>query len=251
MTRPEALAITGGRLFDATGAPPLEPANLLIEGHRIRAVGPASSVPVPEGATVIDATGRTVMPGLVDMHVHAVLSGEDSLYCWLAAGVTAVRDVGGQVDYMLPLRDGIDEGERVGPRILCYGPAINTVPIASGDQLGPELTPLIALEIPDAEAGARAVEQLIQRGVDGVKLYAAVDPKTMERLIRAVDGRVPVTGHLARTWASEAIEAGIDCLEHIYASLYQDVARPGDRHTRDGGNSISKNPGYWLWLANG
>lgn len=66
-----------------------------------------------------------------------------------------------------------------------------------------------------------------------------------------MNGRVPVIAHLARTWASEAIEAGIDGLEHIYASLYQDVARPQDRHTRDGGNSLSQNPGYWGMLASG
>ncbi|MEE9281056.1 MAG: amidohydrolase family protein [Myxococcota bacterium] len=245
------LAIRGGRLYDCTGSAPVEPANVLIEGGRIRAVGPAAAVAIPETASVIDAAGRTVMPGLVDMHVHVVLSGDDALYCWLGAGVTSVRDVGAQPEYLLPLRDEIAAGRRVGPRIFSYGPALNTVPLVSGDQLGPELTALIAREIADAEAGERAVEELIASGVDGIKLYAAVDPRTMQRMIRAVDGRVPVTGHLARTWASEATAAGIDGLEHIYASLYQDVARPEDRHTRDGGNSLSQNPGYWGQLASG
>jgi imidazolonepropionase-like amidohydrolase len=68
-------------------------------------------------------------------------------------------------------------------------------------------------------------------------------------MIQAVDGRVPVAGHLGRTWASEAIELGIDCLEHVHASIYQDVALPEDRHPREGGNGAL--PNYYSWLSEG
>jgi cytosine/adenosine deaminase-related metal-dependent hydrolase len=68
-------------------------------------------------------------------------------------------------------------------------------------------------------------------------------------MIRAADHRVPVTGHLGRTWASEAIEAGIDCLEHVHATCYQDVVRPEDRHGREDGNGAK--PNYWSWLSEG
>ncbi|MPZ99903.1 MAG: amidohydrolase family protein [Dehalococcoidia bacterium] len=93
------------------------------------------------------------------------------------------------------------------------------------------------------------MRDLIERGVDGIKLYAGLRPDLVRPMIEAAGGRVPVTGHLGRTWASEAAEAGINCLEHVHATCYQDVARPEDRHTREGGNGGM--PNYWTWLNEG
>jgi hypothetical protein len=98
----------------------------------------------------------------------------------------------------------------------------------------------------EAEA---ACEELLARGVEGFKLYAGLRPDLARAFIRKVDGRMPVTGHLGRTWASEAIEAGINCLEHVHATVYQDIARPEDRHGREDGNGAM--PNYWTWLNNG
>ena len=69
------LAITGGRILDGYGGPPIENGVILVSGDRITAVGPASAVAVPAGVRTIDANGMTVLPGLIDMHVHLQILG--------------------------------------------------------------------------------------------------------------------------------------------------------------------------------
>ncbi|MEE8421742.1 MAG: amidohydrolase family protein [Dehalococcoidia bacterium] len=252
-----ALAITNGRLFDATGAEPIEPANVVIEDGRISAAGPAATVQVPDGAETIDASGKFVMPGLTDMHVHVVMSGgQDSLYSFLGAGVTTVRDLGGDPQATLQLRDEVASGERVGPRMFVHGPFIEgdppvfaartrqQRPVATADALTTAMWPH-----GNADDIRETVDNVLARGVDGIKLYAGLRPDLVEAAIEAVDGRVFVTGHLGRTWASEAIAAGINGLEHVHATLYQDVALPEDRHEREGGNGAM--PNYWSWLTEG
>jgi imidazolonepropionase-like amidohydrolase len=240
------LAVVNARLWDGTGRPPVDGATVVIEDGRVTAAG--AGVAAPDGIAQLDAGGRFVMPGLVDMHVHVLLSGgEGSLPAFLGAGITSVRDVGGAPDVLLPLRDAIAAGDRVGPRLFTYGPLLDgDPPIFPPGGISVIVHPE-PLRTP--KDGVAAVRALIARGVDGLKLYAGLRPDLVEAMIRAVDGAVPVTGHLGRTWASEAIAAGIDCLEHVHATCYQDIARPEDRHTREGGNGGM--PNYWTWLNEG
>ncbi len=238
------LAITGGRVWDGTSAAARSNTSVLIEGERIKAVG--ANLAIPSDAELVNASGKTVMPGLIDMHVHVMLCGEESLLGFLGMGITSVRDVGGDPDVLLPLREALAAGERDGPRLFVYGPMLDGDPPIFGNLAA--LSRLTRVSKTPAE-GTAVVNELIERGVDGVKLYAGLRPELVGPMIEAVDSRVPVAGHLGRTWASEAIELGIDCLEHVHASLYQDVVRPEDRHTRDGGNGAM--PNYWSWLSEG
>jgi imidazolonepropionase-like amidohydrolase len=251
MTTPRPLVIQNGSLLDGTGAPQRPATTVVIEGERITAVGPANQVPAPPNAEVVDATGKWLIPGLIDMHVHVSLSGgEDAILEWLAMGVTTVRDVGGDVDVLVPLRDALARGERDGCRIVTYGPMLDgSPPIFAGrrNALLPVNQQTRVLET--AEQAEAACEELLARGVEGFKLYAGLRPDLVQAFIRKVGGRVPVTGHLGRTWASEAIEAGINCLEHVHASCYQDVVPPDHRHGREDGNGIK--PNYWTWLNTG
>ena len=236
------LAIVGGSVWDGTGAPLRPATTVLVADGRIEAV--SADLEVPPGAERIDARGKFVMPGLIDMHVHVQLCGEDSLLAFLGTGVTSVRDLGSDVSTSLPLRDALAAGERPGPRMFVYGPLLDGEPSVLRGALSSLVRPS-----GDIEAGEAAIEELIAAGVDGVKLYAGLRPELLEAMVRAVGGRVPVTGHLGRTWASEAARAGIDCLEHVHATAYQDVARPEDRHGREDGNGA--NPQYWRWLCLG
>jgi hypothetical protein len=236
-----ALAIVGGRVWDATRSAPLEGATVLIEDGRIASV---SMEAPPSGVEQIDARGQFVMPGLVDMHVHVQLCGEDSLYSFLGTGITSVRDVGSDIDDSLPMREALASGERVGPRLFVYGPLLDGEPSVLRGALG-GITRVHAT----VEEGVASVEELIERGVDGLKLYAGLRPDLVGPMVEAAGGRVPVTGHLGRTWASEAVALGIDCLEHVHATAYQDVVRPEGRHTREGGNGTM--PNYWSWLTHG
>ncbi len=236
------LAIVGGDVWDGTGRPVEHGATVLVAQGRIESVG--RGIPVPPEAEMIDATGRTVMPGLIDSHVHIQLCGEDSLFGFLGTGVTTVRDLGSDVGELLPLRDQIDHGDRVGPRVAVYGPLLDGEPAITG---GGAIR--IARALSGPEEGRAVIDELIQARVDGIKLYAGLRPDLLQELVAHVAGRVPVTGHLGRTWASEAVEAGIDGLEHVHATIYQDVVLPEDRHGREDGNG--GRPDYWTWLLGG
>src|SRR5690606_25840752 len=190
------LAVTGGRVWDGTGAAALEGTTVLVEDGRITAVG--ADLEVPPGIERVDAAGRFVMPGLIDSHVHVLLSGEDeSLPAFLGAGITSVRDVGGTPDEMLRLREQVASGALVGPRIFTYGPLLDGDPTIFPGGAGMDSI-LHTGALKTREEGAAAVRDLIERGVDGIKLYAGLRPDLVRAMIEAADGRVPVTGHLGR-----------------------------------------------------
>ncbi|HUP43626.1 MAG TPA: hypothetical protein VM599_10500, partial [Thermoanaerobaculia bacterium] len=117
--RPDGpLALVGAAVFDPRTGETLAGRTVVIEGDRIAAVGPDGEVPVPEGATRIDAAGKTLLPGLWDMHAH--LSEVDGALN-LAAGVTSVRDLANDVEQVTGLRAAWDAGEALGPRVVLGG----------------------------------------------------------------------------------------------------------------------------------
>jgi imidazolonepropionase-like amidohydrolase len=250
-----AVVIENVTLIDGTGAAARPGSTVVVEGDRISAVQPAGgSSELPAGAERIDGRGKWLLPGLIDMHVHVALVGEEALPLWLGTGVTTVRDVGGDISVLLPLRDAVNRGERLGPRVLSYGPMLDGDPsifagvAGSGPPQRNQLSDITWINRTIAE-GEASIDRLLEAGVDGIKLYAGLRPDLLTAMIKRVNGRVPVTGHLSRTWASEAIDAGINCLEHVHATVYQDVARPADRHERERGNGFI--PNYWTWLTQG
>ncbi len=235
-------------LIDGSGAPAQGGMTVVVEDGLISRVARTSELAVPDGAEVIDGGGRWLIPGLIDMHVHVALVGEEALPLWLGTGITTVRDLGGDIGQLIPLRAAIESGERQGPRILTYGPMLDGVP-SIFPQVPQSAVGRLARLNADVAAGESSIDWLLEAGVDGIKLYAGLRPDLVQAMIRRVDGRVPVTGHLSRTWASEAIEAGINCLEHVHATVYQDVVRPEHRHLREEGNGFI--PTYWTWLNRG
>ena len=140
---PGKLALVGGRLVDGTEGPPLDNSVVLIEGNRIVAVGREGEVDIPVDARVISTEGMTVLPGLADMHVHLFILGHGIYSQWdpayknrmrevmeisarqlLMAGVTMARDLGGPLEQSVEIRDRINRGELVGPRMFVTGPFI-------------------------------------------------------------------------------------------------------------------------------
>ncbi|MGH7468625.1 MAG: amidohydrolase family protein [Longimicrobiales bacterium] len=128
------LALIGATVIDGTGAPPLRDGVIVIEAGRITAVGTRDQVAVPGHATRRNVSGLTVLPGLIDSHVHLALSmvapgAHESavdalLVVLLDQGVTSVRDVGGPYPWMIELARAIESGQRAGPRIFAAGPTI-------------------------------------------------------------------------------------------------------------------------------
>src|SRR5262245_18543158 len=135
-------AIKSQRLFDGSRRPILQNAVVVIDINRIAAGGSASQVALPSDITVVDAGDRTIMPGLIDAHVHmlftgsefsgqesrtatdsqALLIGARNAYLALKSGLTTVRDCGDRNYLSLVLRDYINSGEFAGPRLVCSEP---------------------------------------------------------------------------------------------------------------------------------
>ena len=135
------VAIVGGTLIDGHGGPPLADSAIVIGGGRIAAAGPRASVQVPAGAATIDATGRFIVPGLIDTNVHLSLYGGigeryetlakyhgrqpeivlEAAQLQLKHGITTVRDSYGLLRPLVAVRDRIAAGQAVGPRILAAG----------------------------------------------------------------------------------------------------------------------------------
>jgi imidazolonepropionase-like amidohydrolase len=159
----KSIVFKGARLIDGTGREPIEDSMLVVKGDLIKNIGTSGSVSHPSDAELIDITGKTIMPGLIDAHIHLAglkSMGQLSWYmddpmvhgmrgvidCWkiIDAGFTTVRDCGGV--YALHLKAVVNEGGCIGPRILAAGRAItqtgghadvlHSLPIESADRMG-------------------------------------------------------------------------------------------------------------------
>jgi predicted amidohydrolase YtcJ len=118
-----SLAITHVSVIDARDSFPRADHTVIVRGNRVVAAGPARSLGVPAGATVIDGRGRFLMPGLWDMHVHTdVPAGREVLALYVRNGITGVRDMAGRWDVIRAWSDSIGRGRLVGPRIVASGP---------------------------------------------------------------------------------------------------------------------------------
>ena len=195
-------ALVGGTVIDGNGGAPLKDSVVLIRDGKIIKVGSRSKVKVPQGAKVIDASAKFVLPGLIDVHVHYDgWMGE----LFLAHGVTTIKDLGNDAEWMTTISADIDQGRVRGPRIYYVGNGIDAPPPARDHHIG--------LESP--ELAARAVELLRQRGVSAIKVREKLTPEMIRAVVeKAHKLGIPVTGHVGRTNAREAALAGIDGLEH-------------------------------------
>ncbi len=197
------LAVTGGTIVDMTGRRPIEGGTVVVVDGRITAVGPAARVTVPAGAVVLDAKGKFVMPGLWDMHSHFEQVEWGPIY--LAAGVTTIRDVGNEFDFLVAVRDAIAAGKGIGPRMLLAG-IID----------GPGSNGLGAIRAANAEEARQRVDRYHDAGFDQIKIYSSISPQVL-RAIAAEAHRLgmTVTGHVPEGMnALTAIEAGLDQINH-------------------------------------
>ncbi|TVT41353.1 amidohydrolase family protein [Hymenobacter setariae] len=198
------LAVVGGTVVDVVRGRSIPNAVVLLQGGKVLRVGPAVAVPIPKGARVIQAEGKTVLPGLWDMHAHFQQAEWGPAY--LAAGVTTVRDCGNEFAYINAVQRAIDRGQGVGPRILKAGIIDGTGPRTLGIEV--------------ANTPAEAV-QLVRRykanGFAQIKLYSSVKPE----IVRAVCAEahrlgLTVTGHIPDDMTiTQGVVAGMDQVNHI------------------------------------
>lgn len=232
------ILLRNARLIDGLADQPRDGMSVLIRDGEIADII-AGDGPGGDGVEVVDCTGKTLMPGLIDTHVHATLMGDADLALFPATGVTTARDVGGRLDKVLELRRRLNEGEVFGPRLFVFGPLLD----GPGNSFGEGGLAEILDNVQSAEEAPDVVEHLISSGVDGIKLYFSLPPDIAEAILRAVDKRVPTTGHLGATSAMDAIRFGIEGLEHMWISPYNNVC---PLEMRFGPDATMMNSAFWL-----
>ena len=201
------LALTHVTVIDMTGAPPKPDMVVVITGNRITALGRVGHVRVPRGAQVMDATGKYLIPGLWDMHVHFT-EIERSFPLFIANGVTGVRNMGGELEDLLRWRAEAASGKLLGPRVVTCGPIVDgPQPAAHGP----------TIVIGTAAAGRQTVDMLKQRGADCVKVYDRLPNDAYFAIIdEAKKQRFPVVGHVPLSVTTlEASDAGQKSIEHL------------------------------------
>ncbi len=194
------LVIQGGRLIDGNGGKPVDNATVVIEKNRITRVASGPAGEIPQEATVIDARGKTILPGLIDNHIHhRDLLGE----LFLAFGVTTVRDLGNHLEWILAQRDAVNDGHLAGPRIFCAGGGFYARASAAHQQ------------VPKDPAEAKQmVKAVIKRGVDYVKTHLHVSLEITRALAEEAHAAgFKTLGHLD-TSIIPYVDAGIDGVEH-------------------------------------
>ena len=240
---PDRLWLTGGRLFDGTGAPVREASGVLVEDGRIAAVGHASDG-VPDGATIVDLAGRMLLPGLIDAHAHVrvvdrptpdpgaepLSPGADPHFLAadlreaLRRGVTTMRDVGSHGDLVLEARQAMRYGAFRGPRLLTCGR------IVSATAPGARFFEGMYREADGPDDVRRAVREQLRRGADFIKVMTTgarsveledPDPAQLTRdeiatLVEEAHRQgYRVAAHAEGIDGTEiAIQEGIDTIEH-------------------------------------
>lgn len=213
------IAITHVRVIDGTGAPARPDQTLVLRDGNIAAMGAAASTAVPEGATVIDGTGKSVLPGLVMLHEHLYYPTGPGVYgqlgasfvrLYLAGGVTTMRTAGNENGFMdMSLARGTERGEIVGPAIDATAPYLN----------GPRPGSLQMTALKDAADARRHVDYWADQGATSFKAYMQISRADLAAAIDQAHKRgLKVTGHLCSVTLGEAADMGIDNLEHGFAA---------------------------------
>ncbi len=199
----QAIVITGGTLIDGTGRPPAPEARILISGERIDRIGQFEP---PPGVRVLDARGKFIVPGFIDLHFHNGRS-TDLAPLFLSRGVTSVRDPGNWIENFEPLKKLVREKDLPGPRLFLCGPHL--------DGEGPAY-PEDAVVIRSPEEARLEVRRSIGAGATAIKVYFRLPLESMRAAIEEAHRHsVPVTGHLEIVNPIDAIEAGLDGIEHL------------------------------------
>src|SRR5262249_4512507 len=162
-------ALVGATIVDGTGKPPIADGVVIVRDGRIAEVGARSAVAVPAGVSTVDVAGRTIVPGLWDMHTHVTQVEWAPVY--LASGVTTVRDMGNELEFVTALRDAIASGRTLGPRMLLAGLVDGGGPNAFG-----------VYDATNADEARAIVRKYHDAGFQQIKIYSLVLPPVVEVL---------------------------------------------------------------------
>jgi imidazolonepropionase-like amidohydrolase len=225
------LALVGGQVIDGYEGSPIHDGVVLVAGERIVAVGRRGEVPVPAGTPTVDTSGMSVLPGLMDMHVHLMIVGHADYEYWdttypprfrdeimpaaarqlLSSGITTVRELGAPLEDILAVRRRIESGEIAGPRLFVSGPFIQRAPYADHEKA-------FRWGVSSPEDARAKVQKLVDAGVDFIKLIdqdQLTDDEVQAVVETAHAGGVTVVAHAHREdEIRKGLKYGVDCFEH-------------------------------------
>ncbi len=220
------MAIVHGTLIDGTGGEPVKNAVVLIQGQRIVAVGTAEAISIPHDAQIVDASGCSVLPGLINAHVHAAFDAEQ-LVAWAKAGVTMVRDVGylsswsANGGHAFATRDQLN-ADSGGARLIATGPLVTTIGgygglyVSSPDDARDRVNTLI-------DQGADVIKIAIEHDLQG-RQWPTLSLEETQAIVETAHARgVRVAAHVSRAWhVEQALDAGVDDVNHMAVDRVSD-----------------------------
>ena len=201
-------AITDVTVVDVEKGALIPNQTVLIMNNRVDKIGLQGEMPIPSDAQVVNGHGLYLIPGLVDAHVHyfdAPITGR----VLIANGVLLVRDMGMPNEYILPLRDELNQGKILGPKMIATGY------ILDGD---PPMIPQISMGIKTPEEAKMAVRKQADAGVDMIKVYSILEKDVFLAILAEADAcGLKVVGHVPESiYIEDAAAAGLDSAEHWF-----------------------------------
>jgi Amidohydrolase family len=201
----DSVAITNVTLVDVVSGAKEAGMTVVTRTNRIADIGRGTAI--PEGATRVDGTGKFLIPGLWDMHSHHQATGTESLDLFLANGVVGTRDMGADVDFILPLRNRINAGEMFGPEIVAAGPILDDRP--------PDWP--FRRRVTNGHEAREAVRDLKNRGVDFIKVHDSTSREAYFAIAEeAPKVGLSFSGHVPfSVTIEEAADSAIKSIEHL------------------------------------
>ena len=213
------LVVRGGKLIDGTGRPPIDNCVIVIQSGRFQAVGRSGEIAVPAGAEVIDAKGKTILPGFIDGHGHLEdFHGE--LYLHLGITTCATIELYQDGPWTLAQKQGTALGKIRGPRIWMSGRAIGGV--STGHDAFGSRTARDNIIVTTADEVRRAVQRKKDLGCDILKVNEFLSMDLVKVAVDEAHGLgMPVAAHSWDVAGSAA--AGVDAVEHIWSVGYSSI----------------------------
>ena len=202
--QPQVTALVGGDIVDGINDKTQKNMTIIIEGGRIKAIGSSPEIKIPENAKVLDVSGKTLIPGLWDMHAHS--NQVQWAPAYLAGGVTTIRDNGNELEFATAFRDAIAKNGALGPDILLAGMTDGAGIKGNG-----------VIRARNIEEAKEVVDMYYKNGYKQIKIYSSVEPEVVKVLADEAHKRgITTTGHIPNPVgnAVPAIESGMDMLSH-------------------------------------
>lgn len=215
----QTIALVGGDIVDGLTDVTQKDMVMIIKDGRIAAIGSRSTMEVPNDTKVIDVTGKTLMPGLWDMHAHS--NQVQWAPAYLAGGITTIRDNGNEIEFATAFRDGIANDGLLGPDILLAGMTDGAGAKGNG-----------IVRATNAEEAREVVATYHRNGYKQIKIYNSLTPDVLKVLAEEAHKKgMTVTGHIpvAVGTIKDAVELGMDMFSHdraVYSVLFPEKSKP-------------------------